>query len=133
MKILLDSDALFALYVASDLHHSKAKEIFEKLLAEKAETLVTNLVLQETATIISYRFGQRQSIDFLESFGKAGIRQIFIGENLTVKTWKIFKSQLKKGTSFIDCANVAIYQEKSVDLIMSFDKFYQRKGLKVFC
>lgn len=131
MRTLLDSDALFALYVASDFHHPKAKEIFKKLIEEKADTLITNLVFQETATVLSYRFGQKQAIDFLESFSKAGIGQIFVGEKLTAKAWKIFKDQLKKGTSFIDCANIAVCQENGADQIMSFDRFYQKKGLKI--
>lgn len=133
MKVLLDSDALFSLYVASDVHHKKARAVFEKLLQGENEFFITNLILQETATVLSYRFGQKQAVDFLKRFGKSGIGQIFVREKLTAKTWDIFQKQEKKGTSFIDCVNVAIYQEKGADQIMSFDKFYQRKGLKISC
>lgn len=131
MKVLLDSDALFSLYVTSDVHHQNAKAIFEKLLQEKKELFITNLVLQETTTVLSYRFGQKQATDFLSRFDKTGIKQIFMGEKLTVKSWEIFKKQQKKGTSFVDCANIATYQEIKAEEIMSFDRFYQRKGLKV--
>lgn len=131
MKVLLDSDALFALYSASDALHLKAREIFKTFLEKEEKLLVTNLVLQETATVISYRFGQNQAIEFLNSFERSGIEQIFVGEKITLKTWKIFKEQLKKGTSFVDCANVAVYKEGAADRIMSFDKFYQKKGLKI--
>lgn len=131
VKVLLDSDALIALHSVSDAHHLKAKKIFKKYLEMETELLVTSLVLQESATVVSYKFGQKQAVDFLESFSKAGIRQIFVGEKMTAKAWDIFKRQEKKGTSFIDCANVAIYQETGAEEIMSFDKFYQRKGLKI--
>ena len=57
MTILLDSDTLFALYVASNIHYYKAKRIFQELLNKEKELLMTNLVVQETATAISYRFG----------------------------------------------------------------------------
>lgn len=131
MKVIVDSDALFALYIASDGHHLEAKNIFRKLYKEENEFIVSNLVLQETATIISYRFGQGPAIDFLRNFEHSGIKKLFVGEKLTVKSWDIFQKQTKKETSFIDCANVVVYRETKAGLIMSFDKFYQRKGLKI--
>lgn len=128
MKVFFDSDALFALYVASDVHHNKAKQIFKKLLEAKTELLTTNLVIQETATVISYRFGQKQANDFLTRFAKIDIKQIFVGEKPTAKAWRIFKKQRKKGTSFIDCANIAICKEMKIGMIFSFDKIYKSLG-----
>jgi len=130
MKALLDSDALIALYSPSDALSRRAKIIYKRLLEEKTECFITNLVLQETATVISNKFGQDQSLEFIDRIEKIEIGQIFVNERLTVKAWHIFKSQKKKGTSFIDCANVAVFEEMGADMIMSFDKFYQRKGLK---
>lgn len=129
MKVLLDSDALFALYAASDVHHDRAKEILEKLLEEKGELLVTNLVVQETGTVISHRFGQKQAKDFLNRFNKINIKQIFVDEKLTARAWRIFKSQGKKGTSFVDCANLATSRELKIQKIFSFDKFYKNRRL----
>lgn len=129
MKIIIDSDALFALHVALDPHHSEAESTFRKLYKAENEIIASNMVLQETATIISYRFGQRPAIDFLRNFERSGIKQLFVGEKLTAKSWKLFREQMKKGTSFIDCANVVVYRETKAELIMSFDKFYKRKGL----
>lgn len=129
MKVVIDSDALFALYVASDSHHSEAKDIFRKLYKTENEIIASNLVLQETATIISYRLGQKTAISFLSNFERSGIKQFFVGEKLTAKSWKIFCEQGKRGTSFIDCTNVIVYRETKAELIMSFDKFYPREGL----
>lgn len=131
MKVLLDSDALIALYSPLDALSGKAKAIYERLLEEKAQCFITNLVLQETATVISNKFGQDQSLEFLDRVEKIDIEQIFVNEKLTIKAWQIFKSEKKKGTSFIDCANVVVYHEMGAEEMMSFDKFYQRKGLKV--
>lgn len=131
MKVLIDSDALFALYVANDLHHQTAKEILHRFLKEKAELFVTNLVLQETATVISYRLGQKQALDFLKRFSQVNIKQVFVNKNLIAKSWLVFKKQTKKGTSFIDCANIVVTRELKVDKIFSFDRFYQQTGAKI--
>lgn len=130
MRILIDSDALFALYFVDDTNHLKAKNILGTFSKEKDELFVANLVLQESATVISRKIGQKQALDFLKKFEKTNTREIFVDQKLTAKTWKIFKKQTKKGTSFIDCANWAIAQELKIDKIFSFDKFYQRVGLK---
>jgi len=131
MKVLIDSDALFALYVANDFHHKSAKQILDKFLKEGAELFVTNLVLQETATVISYRLGHNQSLNFLKRFLQINIQQIFIGKNLNTKSWSVFKKQSKKGTSFVDCANLAVTVELKINKIFSFDQFYQKTGFKI--
>lgn len=130
MKVLIDSDALFALYVANDLHHQIAKEILKSFLKEKAELFVTNLVLQETATVVSYRLDQKQALDLLKRFNQVDFKQVFVNKNLTAKSWMIFKKQTKKGASFVDCANTVVFKDLKMDKIFSFDKFYQRIGLK---
>ena len=126
----MDADAFFALYVSSDLLHQGAKEIFTQFLKSKARLYTTNLVLQEVETVISYRLGQKSAKDFLKRFNKINIEMVFVNKVLTAKAWLIFKKQTKRGTSFIDCANLAIAQELKIDKIFSFDKFYQRVGLK---
>ena len=130
MKVLIDSDALFALYFIDDTNHLKAKKILEAFSKEKDELFVANLVLQESATVISRKIGQKQALDFLKKFEKTNTREILVDRKLTAKIWRIFKKQTKKGTSFIDCANWVIAQELKIDKIFSFDKFYQQLGSK---
>ena len=130
MRVLLDSDALLALYVADDLHHQRAKKTLQNLLRKKGELFVTNLVLQQTVTVISYRLGQKQALDFLKRFNQVDFQQVFVNKNLTAKSWHVFSKQTKKGTSFIDCTNMVVFKELNMDKIFSFDRFYSRIGLK---
>lgn len=131
MKILIDSDALFALYVASDIHHQKALEILQKLLVQNVELLTTSVVVQETATVISFRLGQTQAKDFLIRLNKIDIKQLFLGEKLAARAWRVFNDQNKKGTSFVDCANVAFCREMGISRVFSFDKIYRRFNLQL--
>ena len=130
MRVLLDSDALLALYVADDLHNQRAKKTLQNLLRKKGELFVTNLVLQQTVTVISYRLGQKQALDFLKRFNQVDFQQVFVNKNLTAKSWQVFSKQTKKGTSFIDCTNMVVFKELNMDKIFSFDRFYSRIGLK---
>lgn len=131
MRILFDSDALFALYVVGDFHHVKAKETFKRLLKKEADFFVSNLVIQETATVLSYKLGQELALDFLKRFSKTGIKQVFVNQALEAKAWEVFKKQQKKGISFVDCASVVLYKDFKMDKIFSFDRFYKRMKIVV--
>jgi predicted nucleic acid-binding protein len=125
MKILLDSDFLFALFVSNDFHHQKAKKLLEKYLNE--EIYVLNLVIQETATVLSYRFDQKVAVNFLEKIKTTPVLVINLDDKLEEKVWVVFKNQKKKGISFIDCANLALLATSQMEKILSFDKFYPKK------
>ena len=127
MKILLDSDGLFGLYVPSDPHHEKAKHLALFLRAQMVELYVTNVVIWETATVLSYKIGQELAIQFVRSFPSLGAHMVVLDESLESRGWEVFLRQTKKGTSFVDCANVAVIEELKLDGILSFDEFYPKE------
>lgn len=122
----MDTSALFGLFVPGDSHHDKAKKIFSDL-QKKAEFWVLNLVIQETATVLSYKVDHKISLLFLEKFSSLGLVCMPIDESLEKEAWRIFKDQTKKGTSFIDCANLAAIEVYRLDGILSFDSFYPKQ------
>ena len=63
-KIVLDSNVLVALYKLDDSTHQKAKEITRRLHDQGDVFMVLNLVVQETATVISMKVGQKEAKDF---------------------------------------------------------------------
>jgi predicted nucleic acid-binding protein len=127
MKSIVDSDFLFGLFVPTDPHHNKAKGIFIREKKNESNLVVLNLVLQETATVLSHKVNQKLALDFIKKFNELEIQIIYLDEELENRTWKIFNSQTKKGTSFIDCANVAVTEKYKLDGIVSFDEFYPKK------
>lgn len=132
MKILFDSDALFALYVGSDQLHQKAKILLEKIMTQNMTCFVSNIVLQECVTVISYKIGQVEARDFLEKFESMPFDVICLDERIELESWKIFKTQKSNGVSFIDCSNIAFLQSMNLDCIFSFDHFYKKNKIKTF-
>lgn len=128
--VLLDADALVASSVEFDLGHEKAVEIFRRLEEEKRELIILNLALYEAATVISHRLGQKIAIDFLDKVRQEHI--IFLDKKLDGRAREEFRNQTKKGTSFTDCANLALAKKLGTDEIFSFDIFYRRNGLYRF-
>lgn len=125
MKYLVDSDFLYGLSIATDGHHKASSKVFRKLInVKKVNFCVINLVIQETATVISRKIGQKESLIFLNNLIGLPIKIIVLGEEDENLGWGIFKKQTKKETSFIDCANLAMYQKYKFDGVLSFDEFY---------
>lgn len=127
MKVLVDSDALFGLFVPSDPHHKEAKDIFEKLVNEGTDLMVLNIVIQEMATVLSHKVSQMFAIDFVERFKKLKLTIIKVDEQLENSAWEVFLKQKKKGTSFVDCANMAAVEKYKLGGIVTFDDFYPKQ------
>ena len=131
MKVLIDSDALYAMFLAEDSSHKAAAAAMRVFVDRHDDLYVSNLVLQEVATVLSYRFGQKIANEFIFSFEKTGFVKLFVDEGLTHQSWQLFKKQTKKGTSFVDCSNLVICREMKFEAIFSFDKFYPRNKIKI--
>jgi len=126
MKYLIDSDFLFGLFVVHDPHHKKTTSLLKSLVGKEHELVVSSLVVQETATVLSRKDNQSTAIFFLSELSKMPVEILHIGEDDEDSGWEIFKKQTKKGTSFVDCANLAIVEKYKFDGILSFDKFYPK-------
>lgn len=127
MTLLIDSDCLFATYVAKDPNHKIATTLLKKHQQLGSKLYITNLVLQELATVFSHKIGQLESIEFIQKIKLLQLIQITVDETLEKHGWEIFLQQSKKGTSFVDCANMAACDFYKMDGILSFDEFYKDK------
>lgn len=126
-KIALDSNVLVALYKLDDSTHQKAKEITRRLHDQGDTFLVLNLVVQETATVISIKVGQEEAKDFYRKRDRIIDQEIVLDSDLEELAWNIFVKQAKKGTSFVDCANLAVIEKYKLDGILTFDEFYPKE------
>ena len=126
MKYLVDSNILVAVYKRDDSTHERATRLVKKFHINGNTFIVNNLVIQESTTVISHKMGMRNAKEFYQGLVN------FIDETISVealvekKAWRIFFEQAKKGTSFIDCANLAAIEHYKLDGILSFDTFYPK-------
>ena len=125
MKYLVDSDFLISFSNPDDSNHKKSHEIY-KNMSKDDELIALNLVFQESTTVVSKRFGMQKAKDFYGMLIKFIVTKINIDEEIEKNAWKIFLKQTQKGTSFIDCANQAVFEKLKLDGILSFDEFYRK-------
>ena len=125
-RALVDANVLVGLYRSDDSLHKDAVKLVTKLKGDGFRFVLTNLVLQETATVLSMRVGMGLAEKLLKDYKNIIDEEIFINEGLEMASWKVFLRQKKKGTSFVDCANLAVVEKYKLDGILTFDKFYPK-------
>lgn len=130
MRILVDADFLVALAKKDDSNHKKAIALAEKLAG--SFFFVTQFTIPEATTVLSYKVSQNSAKIFLNETRKMNLIELPFAQNLSESTDSIFNSSHKKGTSWIDCLNIAYVKNFQLDGILSFDKFYKKNKIKVF-
>lgn len=123
-KLLVDSNVLVALYRPNDALYLKASSLVKKLHQSGCRFVVLNLVIQESATVLSMREGMKSANNFYSNYKRIIDLEIDADGDLEDLSWKIFLKQTKKGSSFVDCANLAAIEKYKLDGIVSFDNFY---------
>lgn len=132
MKIFIDSDAFIALLNKTDALHQKAKNLLSTLnQIESSEFYTSWDVIDEVATKISYHLTKKQAIKFLNYLQKIQACIIYPDAKLAKQAQNLFKSLIPKRVSMADCMNVIITKELQLDCIFSFDKIYQKQGVKL--
>ena len=130
MRILIDADFLVALAKVDDSNHKKAVVLADKLAG--SFFFVTQFTIPEAVTVLSYKVSQDSAKSFLNETRKMNLIELPFAHNLSESTDSIFNSSNKKGTSWIDCLNIAYVKNFQLDGILSFDKFYQKNKIKMF-
>ncbi|OGD61957.1 hypothetical protein A2160_01180 [Candidatus Beckwithbacteria bacterium RBG_13_42_9] len=124
VKVLLDADALIALAKPDDSNHQKAIGLASSI--KQARIYTTPFTIPEATTVISYKLSQTAAKKFLIENRKKKFIELKLTPSIVQKADEVFIKQRAKGTSWIDCLNVAIAQAYRLDKIFSFDHFYQK-------
>lgn len=120
---LLDTDFIIALSFPGESTHQKAVKLAQKKLVGQ-HAFYLDLVLQEVATVISHKYSQADAITVSQALRSNTDSILKLGAANETKVWELFYEQTKKGTSFVDCANVVACQSFGLELL-SFDDFYK--------
>jgi predicted nucleic acid-binding protein len=125
---LIDSDAFIALLMPDDALHGEAMRIYTSLKERGKAMATTNLVVAETATVLSHRARHKEAIRFLQRVKETPT--IFIDETMTDRARRLFAEQtVPRRVSMVDCANAIAQATLHIEAVFSFDQFYRHNGI----
>lgn len=123
MALLIDSSVWIALFADDDVHHSRAKKLFQTV----SDTVyVPYGVIVEVATVLTYKYAHAHACAFFAYITQN--RQIVIVGN-DVLTEMVFFQELAKRISFTDAALLHSAKVLSAELI-TFDMQLARLAKK---
>src|ERR1700722_3749283 len=115
-RFVIDSNIFVAFYHEGDSDHKNALKVLSEL---NRKTLVVHpYVIQETATVLTYKFGQAMAVIFLKDLENAA--NIVIPA-VDVKTDIKNFIAIKKKISFTDAVLVGLAKEMNANLV-TFDR-----------
>ena len=115
-SFVIDSSVLVAFYDDRDVHHADALVVMKEI--QGRNIFIHSYVVQEVATILSYRFGPILAKRFLED--------VINSENVTIPWTEVkkeieFFNNLNKKISFTDTSLILLSKDKGIPLL-TFDK-----------
>lgn len=126
--ILVDTGALLALLIAGDHRHRQARIILNRLKTEKITPLLTNFIVAETHTVLTWRVGR--------DAGRTWLRHnIWPVERVTEDDERRAREILLEGPageiSYTDATSFALMERLGLDTAFAFDSSFEERGFKL--
>lgn len=132
MKVFIDTSAWIALYDKNDKYHNHAKKIWTEIINKKIQMYTTFDILDETITLLRFRIGYKNSVDFGKNiFTSKIIHIIEINTELRTKAWEYYNKFSDKKLSFTDCTSFAAMSVFNITKTFTFDNHFKQVGFIV--
>ncbi len=130
--VVVDSDAIFAIYNPNDPLNSKATQTFEQLITQGFQLVYPSSVIFEVISLFQRVLPTPTVTAKLIEMIKDDQLSIHIIDVDTLKeSASLFNPAGSKKNSSIDCSVVAIAKKIKADGVFAYDNFYTKQGLKL--
>jgi uncharacterized protein len=131
LNFLVDTSAIVAFFVRSEVHHQSAKQFFQR--HKQTRWIVLSTIFDETVTWHRAKISSLASIQV----GKA-LRDehhyIHLSNEEDEAVWQAFCKYQDKGWSYTDCSLLVMSQKLEVPNVILFDDHIrQMAGLGIIC
>ena len=119
MTFIADSNFVYALYNATDIHHQDGMT----LLSQNTEVmLVPDVVLSEVCYLIARDIGHSGTRTFLEYFMQLDVRLEAVGMEDLARVRDIVSDYADARFDIVDCCIMAIAERLNITRIATFDR-----------
>lgn len=133
--LVVDSDAIIALFNPEDSNYSKAQAFFEAFYEQKARLIYPATTLVETVDTIQRRLKKYEvssKIAELISSAELATESVEPIDGAYLKeAVRYFQAETDHRKTLADAVVVAVAKKLNADGIFSFDKWYQKLGYKL--
>lgn len=130
--VLMDSDAIVAIFSDKDANHAKAK-IFRQIIKDQENSIaMATSTIAECVTTLRRRHNRPDwAKGFLDLITFEPMILFPVDDTTIFSAAKIYNPFASKKHTFFDAINAAVAKKEGIEVIFSFDDFYRSLGLKL--
>ena len=130
--LIVDSDAIYAIYNSDDPLNSKATKTFQKLIENEFQLVYPTSVLFERISLFQRVSPSPDVTKLLIDMVKNNeLITYVIDIELLKASAAIFKPTGSKKNTLVDCSVVAVAKKIKAAGVFAYDSFYTKQGLKL--
>lgn len=131
-KVVIDSDAIYAVYNHNDPLHNKAIKTLQGLSSNHFQLIYPTSVIFEVMSLFQ-RVLKTPSVTqkLIEMITDEKLLIHTIDDELLKQSTLIFKPTGSKKNTLVDCSVVAVAKKIKANGVFAYDEFYRKQGLKL--
>ena len=127
MKLLADSSALLALYLADDRNHRVAIDFLRA--TPRARFVLSEMILGEVATRLAARAGALRGVEVARALlASQRYEVLFVDRELLIEATALMERFSDKRLSLTDCASMALMRRIGLQAAFTFDRDFRDCG-----
>lgn len=131
-KVVIDSDAIYAIYNHNDPLHSKAIKTLQNLNNRHFQLIYPTSVLFEVMSLFQRVFKTPSVTMKIADMISRDLLMIHVIDNDLLKaSTAIFKPTGSKKNTLVNCSVVAVAKRIKAAGVFAYDSFYKKQGLKL--
>lgn len=130
--VVVDSDAIFAIYNPDDPLNTRVTKTFQKLIENEFQLVYPTSVLFESISLFQ-RVSPKPAVTelLIDMIKNEELLIHVVDVELLKESAAIFKPSGSKKNTLVDCSVVAIAKKIKADGVFAYDEFYTKQGLKL--
>jgi len=130
--VVVDSDAIFALYNPNDPLNIKALKTFQKLLEQGYQMIYPTSVLFEVISLFQRVLPKPTVTKKLIELIRSEQIPVFTIDTDTLKeSAMLFDPAGSRKNTLIDCSVAVVARKMKAEGVFAYDEFYKKQGLKL--
>lgn len=125
--VLVDTSAVLALLVPTDVHHKRAQRAFAQLAAEEARLIATSYALVECYALIGRRLGLDALTKFRADFAPL-LDVVWIGPDEHDRGLDLLEASRSEKLSLVDAVSFVVARDHDVEHVFAFDPHFTKAG-----
>lgn len=130
--VVVDSDAIFAIFNPNDPLNTHAKRTFEQLITQGYQLIYPTSVLFEVVSLFQRVLPTpKVTTKLIEMIKNDQILTHIIDADTLKESAALFTPTGSKKNTLIDCSVVVVAKKIKADGVFAYDSFYTKQGLKL--